>query len=158
MLKIANMKGEIKMESIGKKRRYEMSQNLSVLQRGDIFYVDLDKGGKPVGYEIQKPRPCVVIQCAEASKSINTVLVVPITSNNIEKYSHLRLRNFLDAECSTLIIEQMRAVDKSRLISRIGRFPDSRVEELNRKIMVATGIITSADTYAIIKGGRKSAI
>jgi mRNA interferase MazF len=83
------------------------------IKRFEIYWVNLDP---TIGVEIQKTRPAVVVSPDEMNDALGTVLVASITS---------RKRNFptriaFDSEGveNYLALDQIRAVDKSRLSGR----------------------------------------
>ncbi|MEJ1967240.1 MAG: type II toxin-antitoxin system PemK/MazF family toxin [Rhizomicrobium sp.] len=83
--------------------------------RFEIHLVALDPA---VGAEMQKTRPCVVVSPDESNHRIRTVVIVPLTSEPKGFPGRIRLRfQNRDGEVG---IDQLRAVDKSRLLRRIG--------------------------------------
>jgi len=92
--------------------------------RFDVWLVNLD----PVrGSEIAKRRPCVVVSPEEMNGSLRTVVVVPLTSTR-KGYPHRAPVRFggVSGEAAT---EQLRGVDKSRLVRLVGSLdpPDARL-------------------------------
>ena len=86
-----------------------------MFSRFDIYYVNLDP---TIGKEIKKTRPCVIISPNEMNYNISTVIIVPLTS---------RLRNYptrvpckVEGKQGQIVLDQIRTVDKIRLIKRIG--------------------------------------
>ncbi|KUO62861.1 transcriptional regulator [bacterium BRH_c32] len=82
--------------------------------RFDIYYVNLDP---TIGSEIKKTRPCIIISPNEMNNNINTVIIAPITS---------KLRNYptripckLEGKQGQIVLDQIRTVDKARLIKKI---------------------------------------
>lgn len=111
----------------------------------DIFYVDLSENNTVDS--IQKGiRPCLIIQNDLGNKYSPTVIVIPITSE-IKKLSqpthcllHRNRENGLKRD-SMVLAEQVRVVDKKRLISKIGRVenPKEQNDVLNAYIANVTG-------------------
>lgn len=86
-----------------------------MFSRFDIYYVNLDP---TIGKEIKKTRPCVIISPNEMNYNISTVIIAPLTS---------RLRNYptrvpckVEGKQGQIVLDQIRTVDKIRLIKRIG--------------------------------------
>lgn len=83
-------------------------------QRFDIWLVQLDP---TQGSEIKKTRPCVVVSPDEMS-SLKTVIVAPMTSK--EFGFPTRIQFTFQGKQGLILLDQMRAVDKSRLIQKLG--------------------------------------
>ena len=94
-------------------------------KRFDVHLVSLDP---TIGAEIQKTRPCIVVSPDESNKRLNTVVVVPITSA-IRSYPSRVNLNFRGRE-GQAAIDQIRSVDDSRLIRRVGKVDDATAEHL----------------------------
>ena len=86
-----------------------------MFSRFDIYYVNLDP---TMGKEIKKTRPCVIVSPNEMNYNISTVIIAPLTS---------RLRNYptrvpckVEGKQGQIVLDQIRTVDKIRLIKRVG--------------------------------------
>ena len=86
-----------------------------VVKRFDVYLVNLDP---TLGSEIQKTRPCVVISPDEMNRHIATVLVAPMTTKGQPYPSRVPCR-FQDRD-GQVVLDQIRTVDKVRLIGRLG--------------------------------------
>lgn len=110
------------------------------VRRGQVYIADLGTGQ---GSEQQGIRPVLIIQNDIGNHFGNTVLVVPITSQNKrEMPTHLRISSGIAGltKDSTALVEQMRTVDKSRLKNCIGCFTADMMNDVNSKIMIQVGI------------------
>ena len=83
-------------------------------QRFEVYLINLDP---TIGSEIKKTRPCVIISPNEMNIHISTVIIAPLTS---------RLRNYptrvpcrVEGKQGQIVLDQIRTVDKSRLIKKI---------------------------------------
>ena len=85
------------------------------LSRFDIVLVKLNP---TVGSEIQKTRPCIVISPDEM-KALKTVIVAPMTSKGFSFIFRPNI-SFEDKD-GLVLLDQIRAVDKTRLIKKIGK-------------------------------------
>lgn len=85
------------------------------LKRFDVLLVSLDPSQ---GSEIKKTRPCVIISPDEMNKYINTLIIAPMTST-IKDYPTRVLVNFDDKKGS-IVLDQIRTVDKSRILKKLG--------------------------------------
>src|ERR1035441_6738914 len=91
-------------------------------QRGEIYLTALDPA---VGYEIQKTRPALVIQNDTSNQFSGTTMVAPITSTVRLPLSPLHVLLPAGASsgltvASVAVFNQIRAVDRSRLIKKLG--------------------------------------
>lgn len=87
-----------------------------VVRRFDVFLISLDP---TKGSEIRKTRPCLVISPDEMNKHIATVIVAPMTSRG-EPYP-TRVACTFHRRRGQIVLDQIRTVDKARLVKRLGR-------------------------------------
>lgn len=84
------------------------------VRRFEIWLVYLDP---TQGSEIKKTRPCVVISPDEMS-ALKTAIVAPMTSKGFSYPT--RIQYTFQGKKGLILLDQMRAVDKSRLIQKVG--------------------------------------
>lgn len=84
-------------------------------RRFDVYLVALDPAA---GSEIKKTRPGVIVSPDEVNGALNTVIVAPMTSVRHGYPTRVRLR-FQGRE-GEAALDQLRAVDKRRLVKRLG--------------------------------------
>ena len=103
-----------------------------VIRRGDIYWVDFSpgKGSEPLGR-----RPGLVIQCDALNDSkLNTVIMVAITSNlkfaELPGNVSLRKGEANMPKSCVINVTQLKSVDKSSLVEKIGSLPDKKMEEV----------------------------
>ncbi|RUM68423.1 MAG: hypothetical protein DSZ05_01070, partial [Sulfurospirillum sp.] len=77
----------------------------------------LTKLNPTVGSEIQKTRPCIVVSPDEMNM-LKTVIIAPLTSKGFEFIFRPKI-NFQEKD-GLILLDQIRAVDKSRLVKKIG--------------------------------------
>lgn len=94
------------------------------LNRFDIVLVKLNP---TVGSEIQKTRPCILISPDEMSR-LKTVIVAPMTSKGFDFIFRPKI-NFENKE-GLVLLDQIRAIDKSLIIKKIGTIDNSTSEEI----------------------------
>ena len=83
--------------------------------RGEIWLVNLDP---TVGSEIKKARPCVVVSPAEMHDHLRTVIVAPMTTKS--RAAPFRIPITHGGKKGLILLDQLRAVDKSRLTQKLG--------------------------------------
>lgn len=86
------------------------------VRRFDVYLVALDP---TVGSEIQKTRPCLVVSPDEANRHLATVIVAPMTSQGRPHPTRVPCR--FEGKDGLIVLDQMRTVDKTRLVKRLGR-------------------------------------
>lgn len=87
-----------------------------VARRFDVFLTSLDP---TVGGEIRKTRPCVVISPDEMNEYLRTVLVAPMTTQG--RAFFVRVPCVFQGTPGLVLLDQVRAVDKTRLVKRLGK-------------------------------------
>lgn len=93
-----------------------MGVGVKRVRRFDVYRVNLDP---TVGSEIRKSRPCVVVSPDEMNRHIKTVIVAPMTSKG-QPYP-TRVECEFQGKQSQVVLDQIRTVDKRRLVERMGK-------------------------------------
>lgn len=96
-----------------------------MVTRGDIWVVNLDP---TQGSEIRKSRPCVVVSPPEMLEHLHTVLVAPMTSKG--QPAPFRIPITHDGQKGLVLLDQIRAVDKTRLVRKSGRTSSSTLANI----------------------------
>jgi len=94
------------------------------IKRFEIWLINLDP---TLGSEIRKTRPCVVISPDEM-RSLNTVIIAPLTSKGFE--FPMRLHINFEGKNGLILCDQIRAVDKRRLVKKLGELKASTCKSL----------------------------
>jgi mRNA interferase MazF len=89
-----------------------------VVKRFDVFLVTLDP---TVGVEIRKTRPCVVVSPNEMNQHIRSVIIAPMTTQRRDYPTRVNCR--FQRMTGQIVLDQIRTVDKSRLVRRLGTLP-----------------------------------
>lgn len=89
-----------------------------MVKRGEVWLAALDP---TVGSEIRKTRPCLVISPPEIHDHLRTVIVAPMTSKSRPAPYRFAL-SFRDTD-GFVLTEQIRTIDKTRLVKRLGSVP-----------------------------------
>ncbi len=95
------------------------------LKQYQIVLVNLDP---TMGSEIKKTRPCVIISPDEMNKFLRTIIIVPMTTSS-KKYP-TRIEVKYDRKTGWIIIDQIRTIDKQRIIKILGRLSQPEIKEL----------------------------
>ena len=86
-----------------------------MVKRFDVFLINLDQAPSD---DAKNTRPGVVISPDEANPHLDHVIVAPLASTNARYPTRVAVE-FLNSE-RFVILDQMRAVDKTRLVKKIG--------------------------------------
>jgi mRNA interferase MazF len=95
------------------------------VRRYDVFLVNLDP---TQGSEIRKTRPCVVVSPDEMNRHIRTVIVAPMTSTQRDYPTRIGLT--FRRRKGQVALDQIRTVDKSRLVTHLGNLAEPRAREV----------------------------
>ena len=111
------------------------------VKKGDIYFADLSPA---VGSEQSGTRPVLIIQNNIGNKYSPTVIVAAITShkkNNLPTHVTLKSKKCqgLQKE-SVVLLEQIRTLDKCRLIFKMGYISEEDVKEINKVVRLSLGI------------------
>ena len=115
---------------------------MAEVKRGDIWLVNLDP---TIGHEIRKSRPAVIIQNDLGNKYSPITIVAPITSQNIERTYPIEV--VLDKKSSGLekiskvLLNQIRAIDKRRLIKKLGKIDYETMMNVDYSIKISLGLV-----------------
>jgi mRNA interferase MazF len=90
--------------------------------RGEVHLVSLDPTR---GSEIRKTRPCVVVSPDELNAHLQTVIIAPLTTSG-RAYPFRVACRFEDKQ-GVIVLDQIRTVDRDRLLRRLGRLPEPTV-------------------------------
>ena len=90
-----------------------------------IILVNLDP---TLGSEIKKTRPCVVISPNEMNKFLNTVVIAPMTTSSKNYPTRIEVRH--DSKIGWIVLDQIRTIDKQRIIKDLGRLTKSEINKL----------------------------
>jgi mRNA interferase MazF len=99
------------------------------VDRGAVYLVDLDPTR---GSEIRKTRPCVVVSPDELNLHLRTVIVAPMTTGG-QPYPW-RVPCRFRSRAGVVAIDQLRTVDRERLVQRVGSLPKPTVAAVLAKL------------------------
>jgi mRNA interferase MazF len=91
-----------------------------VMDRFAIYLVKLDP---TTGAETAKTRPCVVVSPDELNRSLATVIIAPMTT--VRRAWPTRIQTVFQGRGGEIALDQIRAVDKTRLLKRLGKLDRS---------------------------------
>ena len=104
-------------------------KQIKTFKRFEVYWVSLNP---TVGSEIQKTRPCVIVSPDDLNYIMATVIVAPFTSTK-KKYN-FRADSDLKSVKGQIALDQIRAVDKSRLGKKIAVLNKDNAENILEKL------------------------
>lgn len=108
--------------------------------RGDVWLVSLDP---TIGHEVQKTRPAVVVTNNIYNLHNWVVVVMPLTSHDTAEYDQVMLdppEGGLTSKSVTLP-DQIRAVDRRRLVKRLGRVNPDTLRKIDRSLRIVLDLL-----------------
>lgn len=84
--------------------------------------------GPTIGSEIKKTRPCVVISPQEMNKYLRTIVIAPMTTSSKKYPTRVEIKH--DNEIDWVVLDQIRTIDKQRVIKALGRLSNLEIKEL----------------------------
>lgn len=115
------------------------------MARGDIILVKLPQPSDGIGHEQIGDRPVLVVQDDIASSSLSVIMIIPFTGKiNASRFPHTILiqptsQNGLSSP-SALLVFQLRAIDKRRVIKTLGHLDDKMIELVNTELRKMLGL------------------
>jgi mRNA interferase MazF len=112
-------------------------------RRGDVYLVNF---GPTIGAEVKKTRPAVVIQNDIGNRWSPITIVAAITSRFEDPLYPtevlVRASEGGLAVDSVVLLNQLRSVDKARLVRRLGALKAQTVREVDRALLLSLGLVT----------------
>lgn len=100
------------------------------MKKGKVVLVDLEP---TIGAEMNKTRPCLIISPDEMNDVLRTVQIAPITSVERELPTRVFIKatrgSGLDKD-SYVVLDQLKTIDKKRVMRSIGKISDDELEEV----------------------------
>jgi mRNA interferase MazF len=99
------------------------------VSRFDVWLVALDP---TVGSEIRKTRPCVVVSPDGLNRQLRTIVVCPMTSRVWD--APFRVTSRFAGQDGSVSLDQIRTVDRHRLVRRLGRLDEVTAREILQRL------------------------
>jgi len=90
-----------------------------------IVLVNLDP---TIGSEMKKTRPCVVISPNEMNKYLRAIVIAPMTTKSKKYPTRIEVKH--DGKIGWVVIDQIRTIDKQRIIKSLGRLSVPEIKEV----------------------------
>ena len=113
-----------------------------VIKRGEMYYADLSP---VVGSEQGGIRPVLIIQNNVGNKYSPTVIAAAITSqtskSRLPTHINIDSSDFGLMKNSVILTEQIRTIDKSRLMEKIGQIDEATMIQVNSALGISFGLV-----------------
>jgi mRNA interferase MazF len=103
---------------------------MAMVNRFDVFLINLDENPSK---DAKNTRPAVVISPDELNRNVDTVIIAPLASTNA-KYPTRVPVEFLNNE-RYVILDQIRTVEKARLVKKIGEIENVSRAKMTEKLI-----------------------
>ena len=85
-----------------------------------------------MGHEIRKTRPCLVISPDEINDNLGTVIIAPMTTKSHAYPSRVEVS--FQGKKGWIVLDQIRTVDKRRLVNKIGAIDEKTIRQVKAVI------------------------
>lgn len=91
----------------------------------EVFLINLHP---TIGHEINKTRPCLVISPDDMNRNIQTIIIAPMTTKSHEYPTRVKVR--FEGKSGWVVLDQIRTVDRRRLVKRLGCITKREIEKV----------------------------
>ena len=95
------------------------------LKQYAIVLVNLDP---TIGSEIKKTRPCAIISPNEMNRPLRTIVIAPMTTSSKNYPTRIEIKH--NNKIGWIVIDQIRTIDKQRIIKVLGRMTKTEIKEV----------------------------
>jgi mRNA interferase MazF len=99
------------------------------LNQYEIVLVNLDP---TIGSEIKKTRPCIIISPNEMNKFLETIVLAPMTTTSKKYPTRIEVKH--DNKIGWIVLDQIRTIDKQRIIKVLGKLSKPEIKEIKSVI------------------------
>lgn len=112
------------------------------IKRGEIYFADLSP---VVGSEQGGKRPVLIIQNNIGNKFSPTVIVAAITAriskSKLPTHVEVKAKDVDLIKDSVILMEQIRTIDKKRIIQKIGKLDSKTMEKVDEALLISVGLL-----------------
>ncbi len=95
------------------------------LKQYDIVLVNLHP---TIGSELKKTRPCIIISPNEMNRPLRTIVIAPMTTSSKNYPTRIEIKH--NGKIGWIVIDQIRTIDKQRIIKVLGRMTKPEIKEV----------------------------
>jgi len=96
-----------------------------VIKQYDIYLINLNPS---IGHEIRKIRPCIIVSPDEMNNFISTVIIAPLTTKSHSYPTRIPIE--VQGKEGWIVLDQIKAIDKQRIIKKIGSLNKSKIQRI----------------------------
>ncbi|TFG42599.1 MAG: type II toxin-antitoxin system PemK/MazF family toxin [Bacteroidia bacterium] len=85
-----------------------------------------------IGSEIKKTQPCVIVSPDEMNINLRTVIIAPMTTKSRSYPTRVRMKQ--NGESGWVVIDQLRTIDKQRIVKILGELSPVEISKTKRII------------------------
>ncbi len=100
------------------------------IKQYELVLVNLDP---TIGSEMKKTRPCAVISPNEMNKYLQAIVVAPLTSSSKPYPTRVEIKQTKTK--GWVVLDQIRTVDRTRIIKKLGNLTTTEIEVLKTVMM-----------------------
>ncbi len=100
-----------------------------MVKRFEVYLVNLNP---TIGAEIQKKRPCLIISPDQMNRNVKTAIIAPMTTKS--RSFPTRIACEFEGKNGFIVLDQIRTVDKARLIKKLGEIEDDTQMKVLEKL------------------------
>ena len=105
-------------------------------RRGDVYWVNLDPA---FGSEVKKTRPGVIVSNDIGNEVSDVVMIAPITSK-VKHIYPFEVKVEIQSKSAKIMLNQCRAVDKKRILQKIGTIEQNVILAIDEALKVVFGL------------------
>ena len=126
---------------------------MRTVRRGEIYYADLSP---VVGSEQGGIRPVIILQNDTGNCHSPTTIVVAVTSKTTKNYlpTHIKVYSPLLRRNSVAMLEQIRTIDKQRILGYIGQTDSRTMQNINKAMRISLGL-SCQNRYRVKNTGKE---
>ncbi len=102
---------------------------MGMVKQYEVYLLNLDP---TIGSEMKKTRPCVILSPDEMNNYLNNIIIAPMTST-VKGYP-TRVKIEFEGKEGEIVLDQIKTVDKSRIVKKLGKVEKSAVKNIKRVI------------------------
>ena len=106
------------------------------VRKGEIYYADLSP---VVGSEQGGIRPVVILQNDKGNHYSPTTIIAAVTSRKKKSHlpTHIEIKNPKLKRKSVVMLEQVRTIDKIRLLEYVGKVDDDTMQKIDKAVKIS---------------------
>jgi len=115
-------------------KKVKVKPKISEVKKGEVYRYWIWKH-EAVGTEIKKKeRLGVIVSTNGLNKWDKRFVIIPLTSKKLGEIYRYETRTFVDSKHGKALIDQIKTVDKKRLIEKLGQLTEKEMDTIHEKL------------------------